>query len=430
VAHVPNQASSYGSAGPSKKPAKVKSPAKKTAPKTSGGHGGYDWGDGRGSVHSIPVGVHRTNVLGQAYDPGVPLTGSTIAQAAQAQAAEKYAPQINAAQNLLNSAPQWVQNYIARSQAGAAASQAYAAPILANAQNFATNINQPAAGLAAGSPEAAKSAQAGQGISALAQFGLQNMQQNEGANQQYFAGQQGLAAAALPQQQAYYQQQIGQLQSQKAGAAQGYASDLRSQAVNEDIARQTLGANVANQNTDNALAAAGLAQGAADKHAARVVSRKNTRDRITAQTHNQQVAADKAAAKQAEKDAAAKTKKQATIQKAVGKAKVKIRDIQDAWARGGTVPAPTTADPNATRPATREELRHALGAKYGGQWVAIMERRRAGLSLTPAQVDYLHSQDPDFRIPREWLKGKPKPGLSRPGNAPGDASGHGQSRPT
>jgi hypothetical protein len=347
--------------------------------------------------------------------PGVrperPLTGSTIAQAAQAQAAEKYAPQINAAQNLLNSAPQWVQNYIARSQAGAAASQAYAAPILANAQNFATNINQPAAGLAAGSPEAAKSAQAGQGISALAQFGLQNMQANEGANQQYFAGQQGLAAAALPQQQAYYQQQIGQLQSQKAGAAQGYASDLRSQAVNEDIARQTLGANVANQNTDNALAAAGLAQGAADKHAARVVSRKNTRDRITAQTHNQQVAADKAAAKQAEKDAAAKTKKQATIQKAVGKARSRSRTFRTRGRGAGRsrLRRPPTRTRLAPRPARNSGTRWARSTAGSGSrsWNAAAQ----GLSLTPAQVDYLHSQDPDFRIPREWLKGQAEAGV-------------------
>lgn len=70
------------------------------------------------------------------------------------------------------------------------------------------------------------------------------------------------------------------------------------------------------------------------------------------------------------------------------------------------MPAPTPDDKNKTRPASRAELRNALGSKYGGTWVGIMERVRAKQPLTASQIDYLHSTDPNLRIPAEWLPKK------------------------
>jgi hypothetical protein len=392
MAHAANQQSASGSTSAASKP-KVKAPKKGKTPKSpSTAHSGY-----------VPAPVDPLQV------------------SANQQAAAIYAPQVNANASLQASVPSWYAEYQTRAAAQAAQQQAQTAPVLAQQQAFAQNVNAPAAGLAPSSAEYGKSQQAGKGLSALAQFSADNTQANLGAGQQYFAGQQANAARYLPEARSVLAQQGGQLASQQAGKAQDLYQTAQTQAVNQDIAYKTLGINAADKVADNTLQAQTAAQLAADKKAARVVSRKNTRDRLTATTQAQQTASDKAAAKQAEKDATKKAadsaKKTAAIQKAVGKAKVKVQDVQDAWARGGTMPAPTPTDPNHTRPATRDELRRLLGGKYGTQWVSIMERRRKGQALTPAQIDYLHSQDPDFRIPKEWKTGKAKP-------APTPAEGH------
>jgi hypothetical protein len=389
-----------GGAGTTNRPkAKVKAPAKKAPADT---HAGYT---------PAPV------------DP-------LMANANQ-QAAGIYAPQVQANASLQASVPTWYAKYMASAAAQAAGQQAATAPILAQQNAAVTNLNAPAAGLDPSSAEYAKSQQAGRGLSALAQFSADNTQANLGAGQQYFAGQQANAARYLPEALTALKTQGGVIASQQAGKAQELYQGAKTQAVNADIAYKTLNVNSADKLADNTLQAQTAAQTAADKKAARVVSRKNTRDRLTATTNTRQAAADKQAAKDAAKVAADAAKKTAAIQKAVGKAKVKVQDVQDAWARGGTMPAPTTANPNATRPANRDELRRLLGGKYGTQWVGIMERVRKGQALTPQQIDYLHSQDPDFRVPKEWKSGKTsaKP-TSRPKHASGDASGKGQYRPT
>jgi hypothetical protein len=254
------------------------------------------------------------------------------------------------------------------------------------------------------------------------------MQANQAADQGYFAGQQSNAAAVQPQLNAYYASQLGQLQAQQAAKAAGYGNDLRAQGVNEQIARDTLAGNLSNQAADNALAAQQFVANESDKKAQRVVSRKNTRDRIAAANAKTKATQQAAAQKQAAKDQAAAQKKHQAIQSTTAKAEADVSDIQKAWARGATVAAPTATDPNATRPATRTELRNALGAKYGGTMVEIMERVRAGQPLTQQQVQYLRGKyGQDFRVPSHW-RAQPRKPISRPGNAPSSTAG--EARPT
>jgi hypothetical protein len=98
---------------------------------------------------------------------------------------------------------------------------------------------RPAAGLDPNSPEYQKSQQAGKGISALAEFGAQNLEGNQAADQTYFQGQAANASGALPGVMAGCIDAAGQLGSQVAGKTQELYQGLHAQAVNEDIARQT-----------------------------------------------------------------------------------------------------------------------------------------------------------------------------------------------
>jgi hypothetical protein len=416
MASTANQQS--GGGGTTNKP---KGPAKPPA------KGKYDWGDGR-KVHSISLKAHQAKSrgasTGSAHAGYQPDPVDPLLQSAQQQAASIYAPQVNANASLQASVPTWYADYQTRAAAQAAGQQAYNAPVIAQQQAFQKNIQGPAAGLDPGSAEYAKSQQAGQGLGALAQFSVDNTQANLSTGQQYFAGQASNAARYLPEVRTVLAQQGGLLASQQAGKAQELYEGAKTTAVNQDIAYKTLLGNQANMATDNQQAAADAAQAAADKAAGRDVTTRGQDISAAGRAAAAAAAARKAAAAKrakAAKEAAAKT---AAIQKAVGKAKTKVQDVADAWARGGTMPAPTLQDPNATRPATREELRRLLGGKYGTQWVSIMERRRKGQALTQAQIDYLHNQDPDFRVPKDWKPGKKT--TSRPGNAPG-AGGY---RPT
>jgi hypothetical protein len=143
----------------------------------------------------------------------------------------------------------------------------------------------------------------------------------------YFGGLATTAAQQVPVAQAFYGQQAAQLEGQKGQAvAQGYSTNRQNE-QNAQIAYGTLGLN----NQKAADDAAADVQTAKDKKAARVVSRKNTRDRITAQTERQDAAdaksADAAKAK-AEKETA---KKKAGITKATGKTRVDVDNAIHAW---------------------------------------------------------------------------------------------------
>jgi hypothetical protein len=416
MAHAANQQSASGSTSAASKP-KVKAPKKpakgKTPKSPSTAHSGY-----------VPAPVDPLQV------------------SANQQAAAIYAPQVNANASLQASVPSWYAEYQTRAAAQAAQQQAQTAPVLAQQQAFAQNVNAPAAGLDPSSAEYGKSQQAGKGLSALAQFSVDNTQANLGAGQQYFAGQQANAARYLPEARSVLAQQGGQLASQQAGKAQELYQGAKTQAINTDIAYRTLTGNQANQQAGN-LIDAGYDPITGKKLPPKPATpgeQKTAADLAFFEKHGYYPATgppkptgptDAQKRATAAKKAADTAKKTKAIQTAVGKARTTVQDIQDAWARGAKAKAPTAADPNATRPATRDELRHALGAQYGGTLVSIMERVRKKQALTPGQVQYLRDKyGSDFRVPREWLNGKAASPVQRPANAPGSATGKGQYRPT
>jgi hypothetical protein len=423
MAHAANQQSASGSTNAASKPKpKVKKPAKGKAPKSpSTAHSGY-----------VPAPVDPLQV------------------SANQQAAAIYAPQVNANASLQASVPSWYAEYQTRAAAQAAQQQAQTAPVLAQQQAFAQNVNAPAAGLDPSSAEYGKSQQAGKGLSALAQFSVDNTQANLGAGQQYFAGQQANAARYLPEARSVLAQQGGQLASQQAGKAQELYQGAKTQAINTDIAYRTLTGNQANQQAGN-LIDAGYDPITGKKLPPKPATpgeQKTAADLAFFEKHGYYPATgppkptgptDAQKRATATKKAADSAKKTATIQKAIGKAKNKVQDIQDAWAQGGTVEYTVQQkDPKTgkvtnvkkTRPIKRDELRGSLTEKYGAQWVGIMERVRAGQAITPQQADYLHNQDPDFRVPKEWKTGRPKP-KTNPAGTTGNTQGTtpGQYRP-
>jgi hypothetical protein len=131
---------------------------------------------------------------------------------------------------------------------------------------------QAAPGLDPNSEAGRASAMAAQGRAALAKLGQQALQTNAQSTQDTFAGQALTASREQPQAQAYAASQLAGAQSDRGAAVSKFLTDARANAQNYQIARGTL-----NLNTDKA------GQDAADKAAARSVSRKNTRDRIKAQ---------------------------------------------------------------------------------------------------------------------------------------------------
>jgi hypothetical protein len=412
MAHAANQQSASGSTNAASKPKpKVKKPAKGKAPKSpSTAHSGY-----------VPAPVDPLQV------------------SANQQAAAIYAPQVNANASLQASVPSWYAEYQTRAAAQAAQQQAQTAPVLAQQQAFAQTVTAPAAGLDPSSAEYGKSQQAGKGLSALAQFSVDNTQANLGAGQQYFAGQQANAARYLPEARSVLAQQGGQLASQQAGKAQELYQGAKTQAINTDIAYRTLTGNQANQQAGN-LIDAGYDPITGKKLPPKPATpgeQKTAADLAFFEKHGYYPATgppkptgptDAQKRATATKKAADSAKKTAAIQKAVGKAKVDVTNTITKWNNlVGQETDDTSKKPDAKgnypgRKLTPQDIKRVLGGqKVDAGLIHTALLVRVGKPLDQAAIDYLHSRDPDLRIPKEWLKGKPKPKpkpISRPGNAP------------
>lgn len=410
-------------------------PAKKAPPKT------YSWGKGQGG-HSISLAAHEKHVKVKAPAAVAPVAGPygidinqplttplTAGQAygqAQDQASLQYQPQIQANKQLQVNAPVWFQNYMDTNNATKKAEAQYAAPILANAQTGVTNAAAPTAGLAAGSPQSAADEQAARGRSSLAQLGADTLSGQALAGQTYLGQQGELAARVLPQVRSDLVTQGGQLLGDQAAQAATNYGTIRTGEQNYGIAQATLGNTIANTQADNAQAAANAAQTAADKKAARVVSRKNTKDRVAASTQNAaaktQAAADKKAAADAAKKAAADAKHHDAIQKATGAIKTKVSSAISDWDRYSRQTNPVTnpvtgapvIDPKTKKQAqhkpTPDDIRNQLRSDgYTPTEIHVALLLRGRKKLSNAEVQALKAQDPNIRIPREWLPPKSKP---------------------
>jgi hypothetical protein len=103
--------------------------------------GRYSWGDGRGRVHSIPLGQHKTDVkalhaLGGNTNLTAPPTGVQAYREAQAAANAQFGPQVAAAKQLATNVAPWFNDFQARVAGYAKAANAQAQPVLGQATAY------------------------------------------------------------------------------------------------------------------------------------------------------------------------------------------------------------------------------------------------------------------------------------------------------
>lgn len=453
----------YGSESPnhsaaSPPPSRAGRAKAKPKPKAAGGagKGKYQW-DGGARVHSISQKTHEQRVEANRMLGGQDLTAPPSASQAITEANSaadlQYGPQIAAAKQLQANIAPWFGDYLARVAGYAQAAQTLNAPVLGQAQAYQTGAaTQTAPGLDPNSEAGKQAAQAAAGRGALAQLGLDALNTNATATQNYFGGQQAMAARQQPQAQAAANQGVADAQSQRGAAVQGFLTTARQNAQNYAIARGTL-----NLNADKAVAdATSDAASTAETVRHNTASEQNATDRTNAST---QAAADRTAQAGAkpnkygipasqwdhwstshrqriidafnEKHAAGADDKAAAkhatdVSTATGSLQNTVSDIVSTWdtyERSGTADDTTKPqDPKTKqypqRKLTTDELRGAVGKKnkaWTPQLIHIALLRRAGKKLDQASIDYLHNLDPNIRIPRDWLPYDPsvKPGSSQ-----------------
>lgn len=226
----------------------------------------YNWGDGRGRVHSIPLKQHKTDVkalhaLGGTTDITAPPTGVQAYREAQAAATAQFGPQVQAAKQLQTNIPAWFQDYLARVAGYAKTASAQAAPVLQQAQSYQQGAAaQTPPGLDPNSEAGQQAAQAAQGRQSLAQLGLDALNGQNLAAQGYLTGRQQIAAREQPQAMTAAANQLATAKSQRGAAVTDFLTNARTQAQNYAIARGTLGLNTQKAQADAASAAATIGE--------------------------------------------------------------------------------------------------------------------------------------------------------------------------
>jgi hypothetical protein len=426
------------------------------------GDGKYKWATG-GKVHSISRKEHEQRVKSQRMLGGQSLTAPPSAAQAIREATSaadlQFGPQVQAATQMQANVAPWFADHIARVAGYAQAARELNAPILAQAQAYQQGAAaQTPPGLGPGSAAGQQATQAAQGRQSLAQLGLDALNTNAQATQDYFGGQQAMAARQQPQVQLAADQTRANAESQRGAAVQGFLTTARQNAQNYAIARGGL-----KLNTDKAAAdatndaanvnnkAAAITQAAKDKKAARAVtkrgqdiSQKNAQDRQAAQgaeinkygysnaqwsrfspSHRQRVmeAYNEKSGKGKGTDDKEATKHAAAVHAATGKVENTITDIIGAWnsyVGKKTSPnpdKPVNPETNPERPLTDADIYALVTAKnkaWTPQLIHIARLRKDGKKLDQASIDYLHNSDPNFRIPREWLPGDQRRGVTHP----------------
>jgi hypothetical protein len=209
----------------------------------------YAWGDGRGKVHSIPLAQHKTDVralhaLGGSTDLTAPPTGVQAYREAQAAATAQFGPQVAAAQQQVTNVAPWFQDYMARVAGYAQAANAQAQPVIQQAQGYQTGAAaQTAPGLDPNSDAGKQAAQAAQGRQALGQLGLDALNSQNTATQNYLGGLGTTAAKEQPQAQTAAANALATAKSQRGAAVTDFLTTARQNAQNYRIATGTLNLN-------------------------------------------------------------------------------------------------------------------------------------------------------------------------------------------
>jgi hypothetical protein len=439
---------------PKPKPKPKPKPAAKRPASTggAGGKGKYDWGDGKGRAHSIPLATHNQHeqakaLLGGNLDLTAPPSGLQAVQEAQSAADLQFGPQIQAAQQLQANIAPWFQDYLARVAGYAQAARSLSAPVLQQASSYQQGAAaQTPAGVDPNSQAGQQAAQAAQGRQALAQLGLDALNTNATATQDYFGGQQNIAARVQPQMEAAAGQSVANAKTQRGNAVDTFLTTARQNAQNYAIARGTLGLN-----TNKAAADVDLARGVdpvtgrpLPKPAARPESPYSSgpfagltpsQVRALPDARKAQMRKDYQSGQHpgsskpggltpAQKRAAAKEKAKhvGALDAATGKIQTQVQDVIDKWntfAHNGQVddtakpiPDPQGRKPGTTgykptykqRAPTPDEIKGELAKQgYSPQMIHIALLVRVGKPLDQAAINYLHNLDPNIRIPRDWL---------------------------
>jgi hypothetical protein len=219
----------------------------------------YAWGDGRGKVHSIPLKQHKTDVramhaLGGSTDLTAPPSGVQAYREAQAAATAQFGPQVQAAKQQQTNIQPWFQDYMARVAGYAQAANQQAQPVLQQAQTYQQGAAaQTAPGLDPNSAAGQQAAQAAQGRQSLAQLGLDALNTQNTATQNYLGGLGTVAAKELPQAQTAAANALANAKSQRGAAVQNFLTTARQNAQNYQIAQGTLGLNTTKAAVDASI---------------------------------------------------------------------------------------------------------------------------------------------------------------------------------
>jgi hypothetical protein len=219
----------------------------------------YAWGDGHGRVHSIPLKQHKTDVramhaLGGSTDLTAPPSGVQAYREAQAAATAQFGPQVAAAKQQQTNIAPWFQDYMARVAGYAQAANQQAQPVLNQAQTYQQGAAaQTAPGLDPNSEAGQQSTQAAQGRQALAQLGLDALNTQNTATQNYLGGLGTVAAKELPRARTAAANALANAKSQRGAAVQNYLTTARQNAQNYQIAEGTLGLNTTKAAVDASL---------------------------------------------------------------------------------------------------------------------------------------------------------------------------------
>jgi hypothetical protein len=226
----------------------------------------YAWGDGRGKVHSIPLKQHKTDVramhaLGGSTDLTAPPSGVQAYREAQAAATAQFGPQVQAAKQQQTNIQPWFQDYMARVAGYAQAANAQAQPVITQAQGYQQGAAaQTAPGLDPNSAAGQQAAQAAQGRQSLAQLGLDALNTQNTATQNYLGGLGTVAAKELPQAQTAAANALANAKSQRGAAVQNFLTTARQNAQNYQIAQGTLGLNTTKAAVDASIQQASVGE--------------------------------------------------------------------------------------------------------------------------------------------------------------------------
>lgn len=451
----------------------------------------YNWHDGKGKVHSIPKATHAQNVAAKnalgSLDLTAPPTAQQAVREANSAADLQYGPQVQAAQQLQQNVAPWFANYQAMVAGYAQQAQQRMNPVLQQAQTYqqATGA-QTAPGLDPNSAAGQQSAQAAAGRGALAQLGLDALNTNAQATQDYFGGQRAMAARVLPQQQAAADQNLANARSQRGAAVQGFLTSARQGAQNYAIARGTLGLNSEKAAADTDLARgvdpvtgkkmpgkpattkssgpfAGMTDaeitGLSGTDRQKKIDAYNKSKGTTSggakinkygipesqwehwSTGHRQRVIDAFGEKGSGASEADKKKHAADVDAATGTVRNKITDVteynQDLIGQETDDTTKKQVKDEKTgkmgyppRPVTQADVDKMKIAKYG-VLARIAIAIRDGVNLTAEQIDYLHGLDKNFRVPRDWISRDHRRGVTHPldkhgsGNNPPSRTGMG-----